>query len=966
MSRIYQGGTSDSNYRAQDRRVAYNAEQAISSERAIKEQAARQQRDAETKRRETTRANQVADMERQAADKVANLDLQILQQQTKNKLDIAQKVESNQLANDSRLKSDGLKMSQTNERADVSITQLSEKNALSANQLRARNTLKLEQTRETNLLRSEQSAIKADQGLAQTHSALSARVANANAQVVSTAVNGLISFAGEYAEAANEYAEQKKVEDDALSWFNSGAGTVVTDDGSINPIVEADNRVPDIVTAQETAVQQVAKANNLTGVEADQIRTDSRTQRNTQNINVIGVNDAAAAIPAVLQDAWNAGTKIELPNGVVLDPRAMSGAMDVQAWSKAIVSDFVRSSGLASMDAAAVAKTLLPSAVNSTAAFTANKGAEVVKGLQDTSISIAKERAATSLEAGQVPLQDVWDNLSADYWGSGKYTSRAAANEAAIKALLPYLSTTQLQALDGVTKINGNPGTKLTKEYGPLIEAAIRGERTQAVNDARLDRAESTANVNELKEAHTRAILNAETPEEIQQAHLDYEAGLLANDSPEALAEYQTQQGISNNRNPFAIGQLMEQAEAGNPISTEQGAELVDNGTLTPAELKALGQMGGIANQAAVASAEEIKGDVKAAVTGIVANTLDSNGFPVGDKVTDRSLAPIISDINDRAMRALVAFNAENGGDVPEGQQRAFIQQWVKQNVPGLLNDVTWDADTATVNGYSYSGTEAAKQAVATVYTNPVTNKPARSLTTVPTNNLRALNNDNIPGNDLSPVNDRLITRQELAATVDALKAGQPVPARVEAIAKIAGITPKSLAIYQGMGQGIDIEGVLSEPPAPTTAGPSDTSSGAKYIQSSLGFPAKGAAYLSSNIATESSWNGMRDWGQVAGDGTSRNGGLVSWASWSTDPARLGKIENYLGKDISQATHAEQLAAMQWEMKTFYKEAYRIFMNPRATDAQLRRASIAYWGYRDEGERFGSHLATAKRALGIS
>ena len=64
----------------------------------------------------------------------------------------------------------------------------------------------------------------------------------------------------------------------------------------------------------------------------------------------------------------------------------------------------------------------------------------------------------------------------------------------------------------------------------------------------------------------------------------------------------------------------------------------------------------------------------------------------------------------------------------------------------------------------------------------------------------------------------------------------------------------------------------------------------------------------------ESSWNGQRSWGEVEGDGTSRNGGLISWASWSDDPARLGKIEKYLGKPIEQATDDEQLAAMLWEM----------------------------------------------------
>lgn len=139
---------------------------------------------------------------------------------------------------------------------------------------------------------------------------------------------------------------------------------------------------------------------------------------------------------------------------------------------------------------------------------------------------------------------------------------------------------------------------------------------------------------------------------------------------------------------------------------------------------------------------------------------------------------------------------------------------------------------------------------------------------------------------------------------------------------------------------------------------------GAEMIQSA-GVPTKGAAYLAGNIQQESSWNGQRDWGQVKGDGTSRNGGLVSWASWSNDPARLGKIEKHLGKNIKDASDGEQINAMLWEMKKDYPGVYKVFMDPNATDAQLRQASKDYWGYGHEGERYAyaqkalQHLTTA-------
>ena len=113
-----------------------------------------------------------------------------------------------------------------------------------------------------------------------------------------------------------------------------------------------------------------------------------------------------------------------------------------------------------------------------------------------------------------------------------------------------------------------------------------------------------------------------------------------------------------------------------------------------------------------------------------------------------------------------------------------------------------------------------------------------------------------------------------------------------------------------------------------------------------------GAAYLSGNIQQESSWNGMRSWGQVLGDGTSRNGGLVSWASWEDDPARLGKIEEHYGKKIDEITEHEQLKWMIKELKTSYPGAYKIFTSEDSSVEDLKKASKWYWGYRDVGERF--------------
>ena len=138
-----------------------------------------------------------------------------------------------------------------------------------------------------------------------------------------------------------------------------------------------------------------------------------------------------------------------------------------------------------------------------------------------------------------------------------------------------------------------------------------------------------------------------------------------------------------------------------------------------------------------------------------------------------------------------------------------------------------------------------------------------------------------------------------------------------------------------------------------TSGGDYDQFSGARAIMDiDSNITEKGAAYLAGNIQQESGWDGMRSWGQVLGDGTSRNGGLVSWASWEGDSARLGKIEEHYGKKIDEITEREQLVWMLKEMKQDYPSAYSVFTNPKATDEDLKKASYTYWGYGEEGSRF--------------
>jgi len=177
--------------------------------------------------------------------------------------------------------------------------------------------------------------------------------------------------------------------------------------------------------------------------------------------------------------------------------------------------------------------------------------------------------------------------------------------------------------------------------------------------------------------------------------------------------------------------------------------------------------------------------------------------------------------------------------------------------------------------------------------------------------------------------------------------AGQAIGAVYEAFMEVFGEDLGNLFNFGGGDDG----GGGGNTTAVTGSANGSMLEGAKKLMEA-GVPKIGAAYLAGNIQQESSWNGQRDWGQVMGDGTSRNGGLVSWASWADDPARLGKIEKHLGKNIKDADDGEQIGAMLWEMKNDYPDQYRVFMDPNASEAQLQDASYKYWGYGHEGPRF--------------
>ena len=314
--------------------------------------------------------------------------------------------------------------------------------------------------------------------------------------------------------------------------------------------------------------------------------------------------------------------------------------------------------------------------------------------------------------------------------------------------------------------------------------------------------------------------------------------------------------------------------------------------------------------------------------------------------------------------------SSPEGAGASKSQIREKLNEISKEYVKVLNGSLVWDANTRTLSGYNFES-----PATITPTLKNAAGKPVKSYLALDPSQLAEITNDpNNYGTATFNFQESLfLSKTELTNARNAIQQGNPIPASIRAKAQALDINPITLLKMQA--QAYNLQDELSfDPPAqlppaqPASsgggAGPQNIEQGVSYMQNVLGFPRKGAEYLAANIMQESSWNGSRTWDIGHIDGTDRNGGLISWQDTaSSNHFRLRNIERYLGKSISQATHAEQLQAMKWEMQNNprFSEAYRIFMNPNSTDRDLRRASYQYWGWGDEGiNRFGSYLARAR------
>jgi hypothetical protein len=209
------------------------------------------------------------------------------------------------------------------------------------------------------------------------------------------------------------------------------------------------------------------------------------------------------------------------------------------------------------------------------------------------------------------------------------------------------------------------------------------------------------------------------------------------------------------------------------------------------------------------------------------------------------------------------------------------------------------------------------------------------------------------------PLVDEIISESLVVSDSRKSLSGQQVSQRTQDWAKSLGMTPRDFIEGQRYKYGLPplsrVDPTEVQAVVPEGGNILDAKQGTQALMS-LGLPLRGAAYLSSAIKHESAWDGNRKkWRvNVPGDDSTANGGLLSWAAFPGNPARLGRIEAYFGKPVNEVSEMEQLKYILHELKTSYKKQYRVFIDANAKPDDLKEATWQYikWNTKYTGNRW--------------
>lgn len=776
----------------------------------------------------------------------------------------------------------------------------------------------------------------------------------------------LAKFSTTLTDFAVEQIKEKRANDEADSTLRGLFGGSESDDlPPVGDTTQQDN-------AEATADQISTSSNQIEARTSPEVATAWRSQYQQVSQGVVGestlLTQARMAYGSYMQNFLASNADI---GGMTVREAIASG--DPRMISAAINSgrrQFFRDFGLGRASRKGLMQSFVPTVLAIDGQLGTSVTAAAIKENREAAIGTITGNAYSDASEGTASPEVTWRAAADNLFRGNTGLSRGEANRQALVATLNgYISTGNVDAirqLQGVRVRADQAGTELGRgAYAQLIDEAIG--KAEGAFDAK------QADVKKDIRANMFAELSSATNQEQRDSIIESAASQLESQGDFEGARKLRQQRdnlVVDGSSDYNAAQLQQQVTSGAITKPSEIDEQVMLGNITEADGDKLkGQLTTIRGAADPKdpTAKSVAKDWKNRVINELLVTFGLKRDQFGNITTtregnlDQGTADIITGQVERDINQLVNRIVETNPGLlsnPIALQQALtkeLSEWRKNNLGEGGKYQISDDDKGAGSSMPPNVKQRFLDLAASAGVLSTPSFPSRSLSKP-----QDFSNNGVRDGVVLPSvrgsfnplrGDKVFSQEQVDILRDSFNNGVTQEI-LQSTATALGMSPLALLQQQSAAYGM-------KPVKPVQSGSQGVNlsavEGAQTLMS-MGVPARGAAWLSGNIEHESAWRAQRPQWDLGWDGAGTNGGLLSW-----NRSRLAALEARFGRKTTEITTREQLTFLLDELKSNYPDAYRIFMNPMATDRQLIRASKWFIGYNDTDISQEGRYATSRQ-----
>ena len=711
-----------------------------------------------------------------------------------------------------------------------------------------------------------------------------------------------------------------------------------------------------VSVAQEQAKQNQEIFNSMVGPNAldniDQVKADNAVDNNTVNAESKATNEVSTELEAdgsieskstshQLQESTTHNLTKNIKGSVqsaraihqlylnerlrnIPDNEKPRTVAEANALLQKLNKEFLQETGLLDKRLIGeVVEHLSPTMIANTANTANTLITAGIKADQDANLEFAKSAIATLVD-NKTGAQDLWEKAYIEVLnGDVGFTGPSdALNQKVLELVLDELSHTgpegaaKIAELRKVLKIPGQKGTELEKQYGHLFDKYER----QANQNA----ASAYSNAKQLKASKLQVQVDNYYENPSEEGKLKAIQALKKMNSPEsiALAQKLAQTGLGYD--PHKATELFIKQAQGEELDENMLRNLLDENVISADEYTKLKESGPLRQ-----SKKELDTTLEKLDKTITAALLQSVPEERQNATLKRQAGVRVIAIKADLRSAVLAELRADKSLIGNKKELAAV---IDRHLEKLLNQPQYKAIQSPDKGKQWHFPDA------------ITNDTNLAAISVPgkagvedysgLSHDQLFNQNKVSIGEMNPTKDYFFKKEQLGVEIKRFKTDGYGSKRLQELSASMGYSPKAFLNAQMRLFGLPNINKIQLPDIEAPTSFNGLNSGFKYLVSEGGLPWRGSAYLAANIEALTGWNFNLD--DTAG---------LQASPWMQVPTRVAAIEKHFGKKIDQISNREQLSYMLVDLKENYPEAYRVFMDPKASYLALTKATYDYFGF---------------------